>query len=340
MARARLEHRLPRVRLRQLALGDRRRPAQPALRPGPRLGLERDDPAGDAGAAAALPPGLLGLRRRAARERGAARTRRRARPRRRAPAPSAARQGNERDAPRDGVRAPALRPLPDRAARRLRDGDGEAAALGGHRGRGRGARRAGPARGRRPLGPRRRSHADPRRAHGAAAARDGPAGPRRAPHARSGGQRDLLPDRRLGVPAPRRLGRDGGVRAARSAARGRARPAADEHRDRLPALARQRRAAPGGRRAAAPPVRRRLRHGVRVRARAPGRRDVGRRRRRARDARARGPLARLAQADGGRRGGLGRGRARRPGRRAGRSCTTSRRTTTPGPYVTQARSRR
>ena len=63
------------------------------------------------------------------------------------------------------------------------------------------------------------------RAHRPAAARDGPAGPRGAPHARRGDRRDLLPDRRLDLPAARRVGRDGGVLAARPAAGGGARPA-------------------------------------------------------------------------------------------------------------------
>ena len=51
--------------------------------------------------------------------------------------------GDERDAARDGVRAPAVRPLPDRAARRVRRRDGEAPALGGD---GRRDRRRGRAR--------------------------------------------------------------------------------------------------------------------------------------------------------------------------------------------------
>ena len=55
VARARLEHRLPRVRLRQLALGGRRRPAQPALGARARVGVEPDDPSGDAAPAPAVP---------------------------------------------------------------------------------------------------------------------------------------------------------------------------------------------------------------------------------------------------------------------------------------------
>ena len=45
--------------------------------------------------------------------------------------PPAARQGHERDAARDGLRAPAVRPVPGRAARRLGAADREDPALGG-----------------------------------------------------------------------------------------------------------------------------------------------------------------------------------------------------------------
>ena len=72
----------------------------------------------------------------------------------------------------------------------------------------------------------------------------------------------------------------------------RPRAAADERRDDLPALARQHRPAPGRGRAAARPVRRSLLRRVCVRARPAGDRDVGRRRRRPRLPRARGPLVR------------------------------------------------
>ena len=54
----------------------------------------------------------------------------RARPRRCAPPAPAGTPRHERDPARDGVLPPALRPVPDRAARRLRPRDGEDAALG------------------------------------------------------------------------------------------------------------------------------------------------------------------------------------------------------------------
>ena len=92
----------------------------------------------------------------------------------------------------------------------------------------------------------------------------------------------------------------------------RARAAADERRDDLPALAGQHRPAPGRRRAAPRSVRRRVLDRLRVRARAAGDRDVGRRRRRADLPRPRGSLVRDAAGHArGERGGRWRRRARR-----------------------------
>ncbi len=80
-----------------------------------------------------LPPGVLGVRRRVCSETPCSR-------RGRASSRGSPCSGgicrtarDERDAARHGVRAPAVRPLPDRAAGRLRRRDGEAPALGGHR---------------------------------------------------------------------------------------------------------------------------------------------------------------------------------------------------------------
>ena len=88
------------------------------------------------------------------------------------------------------------------------------------------------------------------------------------------------------------------------------RAAADERGHDLPALAGQHRPLAGRRGASAAPLRRPLRHGLRLRARAAGARDVRRRRRRPGHARARGPLARLAAPHGGGGGRLERERAR------------------------------
>ena len=135
---------------------------------------------------------------------------------------------------------------------RLRPGDREAAPLGGHGRRGCRARRVGmlAVAVMSALTARRRPDAEP--THRAQGAGDGAAGPRSAPRARRRRRGDLLPDRRVDLSAPRRLGRHPGVRSERAAARGCARPAPDEHRDVVPALARQqeRGAAPGRRRAA------------------------------------------------------------------------------------------
>ena len=115
--------------------------------------------------------------------------------------------------------------------------DREAAALGGHGRRDPRARRARPARASR-CSPRAAPTASAARpAHGAPAACDGAAGARRAPRPGRGVRGDRPADRGLGAAAPRRLGRDGGVRPRRAAPGRRARAAADEHRDRLPALA-------------------------------------------------------------------------------------------------------
>ena len=81
---------------------------------------------------------------------------------------------------------------------------------------------------------------------------------------------------------------------ARAAPGGRPRAAADERRDDLPALAGQHRPPAGRRRAPARAVRRAVLDRLRVRARAPGGRDVGRRRHRADLPRARGSLLRDA----------------------------------------------
>ena len=200
----------------------------------------------------AVPAGVLGLRRRPARERRPPGACGRAGPRRRAPPAPARPARDERDPARDGVLPPAVRPVPDRAARRLRRGDGEDAALGRDRAR---DPRAG-----RPRAPHRRDHRRPSR-------------PRRRPARPARRSVRLLAMARQGLAVLRTpaaavaaillqtLGWvlqllavwavDGGVRPRRPAPGGRARAPADERRDGLPALAGQRRPAPGGRRAAA-----------------------------------------------------------------------------------------
>ena len=323
VARAGVGHRLPRVRLRPVALGRRGRRPQPPLGARPCAFLERHDPPGAPTAAAAVHAGVLGVRRRPPRKRRPPGPCGRAGPRRRTPATPAQPARDERDAARDGVLPPAVRPVPDRPARRLRRGDGKDAALGRHRAR--------DPRARRPCAPHRRDHrrpsrprggSHPRPACGGAAARDGPAGARGAPHA--GGRRrgDPPADRRMGAAAARGLGGHGSLRPRRAAACGRAGAPADERRDRLPPLAGQRRPPSGGRRAAARAVRRPVRHRIRLRARAPGRRDVRRCRRGGRDARARGALVRRAQADGGAGGDVRGGRPRPRSRTAPTRITT------------------
>ena len=131
VARARLARRPRHVHRRSLAVGRDRRRAQPALRRRPGACLERRHPPGDPHAAPQVQGRLLGLLCRALRERGAARARRRARPGRRARPTDARQEGRVGDADRDGVRAPDVRPLPDRAARDLGGDLRPASALGG-----------------------------------------------------------------------------------------------------------------------------------------------------------------------------------------------------------------
>ncbi len=211
------------------------------------------------------------------------------------------------DARRHRLRTPGLRPLPGAPADRVRARDREDPALGAdepadlRRRRFRGLRvrtceRAAPS----SLGARGgRERAAPRH--------DGQVRPRRhaRPRARHPGRPASV--RRLDLPAVRGLGNDARVRHPCAAPRGGARARADERGDALPALARERRSRAGRDRAAARLVRRGLSEGVRVRDRAPGDRDVGRRRHRLDLPGPRGALVRDAEANAGR--GAGRGRA-------------------------------
>ena len=131
VAWARLARGLPRVRLRELALDHRRGRRSTSCRCSPGALVEHDDPAGAAPAPSAVRPGVLGIRGRAARERGAPGPCRRAGACRGAAAAPSARAGNERDPRRDGVRPPAVRLLPGLASRRLRSAHREGASLGG-----------------------------------------------------------------------------------------------------------------------------------------------------------------------------------------------------------------
>ncbi len=115
-----------------VALGRRRRRPQPPLGPRAVALVAADDRPGAARAAPALRSGVLGVRGRVARQRRAPRPRRRARPGRGPPSAPAPRERDERDAARDGLRAPAVRPVPRRVPRHLGAADGEDPALGGH----------------------------------------------------------------------------------------------------------------------------------------------------------------------------------------------------------------
>ena len=149
VARPGLGRRPRRLHRRPLALGGRRGRAEPALRGRACARLEHRHLAGDQPAAAAVPPGLLGLRRRPLRERGPAGPGRRARARRGARSPDARPEGYLGDADRLGLRPSDVRPFPDGRARRLGAGRREAPALGVDEHPGRDRDRGHPVRGRR-----------------------------------------------------------------------------------------------------------------------------------------------------------------------------------------------
>ena len=128
-------------------------------------------------------------------------------------------------------------------------------------------------------------------------ARHGAAGAGRAASARCRSPARSCCSARLAHAAVRRLRRDAGVRHRRADARGRARPRADERRDDLPALARQRRAPPGGGRAAArASTASRTRSDSRTARAAGGRDGVRRRRSASSSSRARGSRSRCCGA--------------------------------------------
>ena len=203
----RVEHRLPRVRRGDLALGDHRRPAQSPLRPRALAVVAADDRPGAARAAPPLRPGVLRLRDRAARERGAARPGRRVRARRgAAPAPPA-RPRNERDPARHRLRAPAVRPVPGRDPRHLGSDDREDPALGRDEPDHLRARRLRPPDDRPPVRPLRRRPRARRHGKPARAPDHGPPGPRRPAAAGAGARRGDVPARRLADAAASRSGR-------------------------------------------------------------------------------------------------------------------------------------
>ena len=175
VARAGLDNRLPRVRRRLLALGDRRDPAQPPLRARALALVAADDRPGPARAASPLRPGLLRLRDRAARECRPPGPGGRVRARRRPAAAPPARARDERDPARHRLRPPPLRPLPRRDPRHLGPADGEDPALGRHEPHHLRARRLRPADDRPALRPHRRG-ADARRHGEPPGARDHGAG--------------------------------------------------------------------------------------------------------------------------------------------------------------------
>ena len=183
---------------------------------------------------------------------------------------------------RHGVRAPALRPRADGGADPLRAAHGADPALGDHEPRCRGHDRV------RAVRVRLRERAAPPAVGGGGPRPDPPAGgdeparARRAARAGRGGGGGVLPVPRLALPVPRGLHGDAGLPHPLAAPRGRARAAADERGDALPALAREHRPAAGGDRAAAALVRRARGEGDRVRLRASGDRGLGGRRRRLR----------------------------------------------------------
>ena len=127
-----------------------------------------------------------------------------------------------------------------------------------------------------------RAHPAPRCArrarHAAADADAGARGPRGDARAAARGVGGHLPVRRLDVPAARGVGDDARVPHLQAARRRGARARADQRRDDLPALARQRRPRADRGRDAARQLRRRLRARRRVRDRPAGDRGVGRRR--------------------------------------------------------------
>ena len=157
VARPGVEHGLPRLRLRQLALGRRRRPPQPRLRARPRRcrGTSRSgrpSPSRSRASVRCSPrsgsacSGTPCCPARAGELARVAVLRRHL--------PHGPR--DERDAARHRLRAPPVRPLPGRAARRVGPRDREDPALGGHGDRGRRPRRARPLDGRPALRPHRR----------------------------------------------------------------------------------------------------------------------------------------------------------------------------------------
>ena len=261
VARARVEHRLPRVRLRQLAVGRRRRPPQPALGASCARGRGTSRSTTRCRRRSRVPLRVLGVRRRPARQRGPARPCRRARPRRR-PAPPPARTDRARARRSSGPssRTALFDLFPIALLVVYVAADGEAPALGRDRHRRRRPGRARPPDGRDAL----RAPRGPDAAHGQTArrllamARQGLA-VLRVPVAAVAAILFQIVGWTLQLLAVWVV--DGGLRSRRAAPGGRARPAADEHRDHLPALAGQRRPAPGGGRVPARAVRRRLRDG-------------------------------------------------------------------------------
>ncbi len=102
-----------------VAVGRRCHRAQPPVGRRPRGRLGHGDRAVRRSTEAALPARLLGVLRRALRQRRAARPRRRVRALRCAAPAHAGAEGHDRDADRLGVRASDVRSLPDARARRL-----------------------------------------------------------------------------------------------------------------------------------------------------------------------------------------------------------------------------